>query len=318
MITTDFLVKTQLVSRIRDKMTIIDVHHHFFSSATIASMEKIFGSEMKENFKKFQPKRYKIMMDLKSPEERALQLIDNMKENGINVILPMAFVFDEEGSFEVHKKFPQYFPGVVPFLDPHHHKDPEILEQWVKRGAVSVKLYPGGWPKLTLSSPELLPYFKKMSELHLNPIIHVGVMKGGNTGSMWPVNPMELKPWLTNKDLKDIKFILAHFGAGYLREIFMIAYSHGKRIFIDTSGSNDWIDWSPWMSLTQVFEKSIKALGTSNILFGTDSNIEMLRSDVIIRQQGILQDLITRKIISQEDREKILFENCKNLFNLSL
>ena len=109
MITTDFLVKIQLVSRIRDKMTIIDVHHHFFSSATITSMEKIFGSEMKENFKKFQPKRYKIMMDLKSPEERALQLIDNMKENGINVILPMAFVFDEEGSFEVHKKFPQYF-----------------------------------------------------------------------------------------------------------------------------------------------------------------------------------------------------------------
>lgn len=299
-------------------MKTIDAHHHFFSKKTVESFKKMFGSEMEENFKKFPPKRYKILTELPEPVVRAEQLINDMKENGIDMILPMAFRFDEAGSFEIHKKFPKSFPGVIPFLDPDIHKDPEIMEDWVKNGAVSVKLYPGQWQKFTLSSPELFPYFKKMVELKLNPIIHVGVMKGGNSPNSWPSNPMELRPWLVNKELRDLKFVIAHFGAGYLREVFMIAYSHGKRIFIDTSGSNDWIDWSPWISLTQVFEKSIKALSSSNILFGTDSNVEMLRSDVILRQKGILQDLITRKVITLENKENILSKNTKELFNISI
>lgn len=298
-------------------MAILDIHHHFFSKNTVVAFSKIFGTEFTENFKKFQPERYKKFTEIAEPEKRAIQLMNNMKENDIEKIIPMAFVFDEEGSFEIHKKYPNKFPAVIPFLSPEHHKNPDILEEWKKKGAITVKLYPGSWTKLSLSSKELLPYFKKMDEIGFHPIIHTGVMKGGNTSSMWPVSPMELKPWLTNKNLKSLKFVIAHFGAGYLREIFMIAYSHGKRIFVDTSGSNDWIDWSSWLSLTQVFEKSIKALTTSNILFGTDSNIEMLRSDVIIRQKGILQDLISRKIISQEEREKILYENAKELYNIS-
>jgi predicted TIM-barrel fold metal-dependent hydrolase len=299
-------------------MTLLDVHHHFFSKSTVEAFIRLLGKEFAENFKKFQPERYKIMMELPEPENRARQLIDNMKDNGIDMLLPMAFTFDEEGSFLAHKKYPNQFPGVVPFLDPKYHPDPEIMEDWVKKGAVSIKLYPGQWQNHNLSSPELLPYFKKMAELNLNPIIHFGVMKGGDTSRGWPANPMELRPWLINKDLKNLKFVIAHFGAGYLREIFMIAYTHGKRIFIDTSGSNDWIDWSPWINLTQVFEKSIKALSTSNILFGTDSNIEMLRSDVILRQKGILQDLITRKVITTEDKEKILLKNSLELFSISI
>lgn len=297
-------------------MKIIDVHHHFFSKKTVESFKKVFGPEMEENFKKSAPERHKKLIKLPEPVIRAEQLIANMKENGIDMILPMAFNYDEEGAFEIHKKFPEKFPGVVPFLEPNIHKNPEIMEDWVKRGAVSVKLYPGQWKTHKLSSPELLPYFKKMVELNLNPIVHVGVMKGDPSG--WPANPMELRPWLINKELQNLKFIIAHFGAGYLREVFMMAYSHGKRIFIDTSGSNDWIDWSPWTNLTQVFEKSIKALSSSNILFGTDSNIEMLRSDVILRQKGILQDLITRKVITLEDEERILSKNTLELFNLKI
>jgi len=189
------------------------------------------------------------------------------------------------------------------------------MEEWVKKGAVSVKLHPGTWQKYKLSSPELLPYFKKMVDLNLNPIIHIGVLKGGSS-NLWPANPKELRPWLKNKDLNTLKFIIAHFGAGYLREILMIGYAYGKRIFVDTSGSNDWIDWSPWDNLTQVFEKSIKALSSSNILFGTDSNFKMLRPDVILRQKGILQDLVTRKVITSEDQEKILYKNTMKLFNL--
>ncbi|MHA2105172.1 MAG: amidohydrolase family protein [Candidatus Hodarchaeales archaeon] len=296
----------------------MDMHHHFFSKKTLESFREVYGSEMEENFKNSQPERWKKLSELQEPIIRAEKLIRNMKENEIDFILPMAFGFDATGSFEVHEKFPDKFPGIIPFLEPDTHEDPEIIEDWVKKGACSIKLYPGRWKKYNILSPELLPYFKKMVELNINPIIHVGVMKGGDISNLWPINPMQLKPWLVNKELKNLKFVIAHFGAGYLREVFRIAYSHRERIYLDTSGSNDWIDWSPWINLTQVFEKSLKALKASNILFGTDSNFEMLRSDVILRQKGILRDLITKKVITPEDREKILLKNSLELFNISI
>ena len=256
-------------------------------------------------------------MNIKEPIARAEDLIDDMKKHAIDYILPMSG--NDEGTtiFDIHKKFPDKFPGVIPFLNPELHKEPNIMEDWIKKGAVSVKLYPSQWKKFTLQSEVLLPYFKKMVELNINPIIHAGVVKGGDS-TYWPVNPIKIKPWLIHKDLKDLKFVFAHFGAGYLREILMMAYANKKRILVDTSGSNDWIEWSPWDNLTQVFEKTIRALSSSNILFGTDSNIEMLREDVILRQKGILQDLVTRKVINQEDREKILFTNTVELFNIKL
>ncbi len=295
----------------------LDIHHHFFSKSSVDAQRKFFGPEVVERYKKSDPEGYKEAMALPDSIQRAEQLLIQMKEYNIDYVIPM-FRFPEydSGSFDIHKKFPSKFPGVVPFLNPEINSDPEIMENWVTKGAIGVKLYPAEWEKFTLSSPELLPFFKKMVELHLHPIIHVGVIKGSS--AMWPCNPLEIRPWLTNKELKELKFIFAHFGAGFLREILMMAYANSKRIFVDTSGSNNWIDWSPWSDLTQVFEKSIKALSTSNILFGTDSNVNLLRPDVILRQRGILQDLVTRGVIKEEDREKILFNNAVELFHIKI
>ena len=180
---------------------------------------------------------------------------------------------------------------------------------------MAVKLYPGMWEEFTFSDERLLPYLKALREHDLVPMIHFGVMKGGLQVG-WPANPMELKPWLKHPSLEDLKFVIAHFGAGFLREVLLIAYGHGKRIYVDSSGSNDWIFYSPWQDLTHVFKKTINALGSDHVLFGTDSGLELLREDVISRQVGILTDLVTKKIITKEDVNRILHENARELFKL--
>jgi predicted TIM-barrel fold metal-dependent hydrolase len=299
------------------RMKVIDIHHHFVSKNTVESWKKLYGPEAEENYKKSDPEGFKKLIEIQEPVPRAELLIKQMKDFGIDMMLPMAFKFDVDGSFEVHRKFPDRFPGVIPFLEPESHPDPEIMEEWVKKGAVSVKLHPGTWEKYRLSSPELLPYFKKMVELNINPIIHVGVIKGGSSG-LWPAHPDEIRPWITNKELNSLKFTFAHFGAGYLSDILIMSYGFKKRIFLDTSGSNDWIFSSHWENLTQVFEKSIRALSSSNIMFGTDSNFEAFRPEIILRQKGILQDLVTRKVIGTEDQEKILSKNTIEMFNLKI
>ena len=57
-------------------------------------------------------------------------------------------------------------------------------------------------------------------------------------------------------------------------------------------------------------------MGSSHLLFGSDSGLELLRSNVILRQKGILQDLLTKNIIKDEDVNNILSENAKRIFKI--
>ncbi len=295
-------------------MVIIDVHHHFFSETTIQAFTKIYGEKIADHFRRRDPQRYQRFMTLASPLERARQLMKDMEDKNIDQVLLMSFSHDHHSAFLVHEKYPWFFPGVIPFLNPE--VDPvEIIGEWKKQGAVGVKLYPGTWQRVKLSDDQLLPYLKEIREHELVPMIHFGVMKGGPQVG-WPSNPMELRPWLQHPSLEDLKFIIAHFGAGFLREVLLIAYGHGHRIYVDTSGSNDWIFYSPWQDLTQVFEKTLKALGSDHVLFGTDSGLELLRKEVIDRQLGILVDLKTKNVITQEDVTRILSENARVIFHL--
>ena len=297
-------------------MKIIDMHHHFFSKNTIKAFEKMLGPKVIEEFKKQidYSQRISQFQNLKSPVEQAQILRKDMKRKGIDQVLLMAFTYDAESAFEAHQSYPESFPGVIPFLNPEIDRDSNILLEWKEKGAVGVKFYPGMWNKMRFSDDSLFPYLKKIEELDLVPLIHFGVMKGA-TQRNWPINPLELKPWLQRTDL-NLNFVIAHFGAGYLREILLMAYSYGKKIYVDTSGSNDWIFWSPWQDLTYVFEKTIKALGSDHVLFGTDSGLNLLRKDVIDRQLGILTDLMAKKIITLEDKAKILGLNAKELFGI--
>ena len=192
--------------------------------------------------------------------------------------------------------------------------EPEVMEDYKKRGAVSIKFHPSSWGyDFRFDDKRVFPYLEKCLELELVPMIHFGVIKGGDNIKNWPANPIELRPWLQHPKLQQQKYIISHYGAGFLHEILIMAYSHKKRIFVDTSGSNDWILWSQWQDLTQVFEKAVLTLTPQNILFGTDSGLTTMRHDIVLRQKDILEDLVSRKVISDSQRWEILGNNTKRL-----
>lgn len=296
------------MSRLSKNQKIIDIHHHFITNTAIKAFQKSYPKEVYEKFAKTAEERFSKLPD---PETRSKQLVEDMKEKGVDQILLMTFSGDEDIGFSAHKNYPKHFPGTVPMLLPQYHTDPEIMDEWKNRGAVAIKFYPGFW-NYGFNDERVKPYIEKIQDLGLGIIIHFGVMKGGDVRTLWPSNPLELKPWLTNPKFEDLKFIIAHFGAGFLREVLMMGYSFSKNIAVDTSGSNDWLFNSPWIDLTQVFEKTIKALGSENVFFGTDSNANLIRDDVLIRQIGIIQDLVTKKIITSEEAEQILWKNTQD------
>ena len=73
-------------------------------------------------------------------------------------------------------------------------------------------------------------------------------------------------------DLRDVPIIVPHFGAGYFREALMLA-ELCPNVYLDTSSSNDWMRFqTPPMQMRDVFRQALDILGSSRLLFGTDSS----------------------------------------------
>ncbi len=299
-----------LIQESNEERITIDCHHHFITRESINAFRRFVPPNSFDTNLEFK----EFIDNLPSLEERAKLTVLEMEKSNVDKILLMAFSGDFDTVYKAQKMFPDKFPGVIPFIDPRYDP-PDVIETYKEKGAVSIKFNPGVWGNdLNFNDAKVFYYLEKCLDLELVPMIHFGVIKAGpNNLASWPANPFELRPWLQNPKLEEQKYIIAHFGAGYLREIFLMAYSHKERICVDTSGSNDWISWSPFSNLTHVFEKSIIALSPQHILFGTDSGRLTMRHDVTLRQKGILEDLVTRKIISDEDRWDILGNNAKRL-----
>ncbi|MCZ6785963.1 MAG: amidohydrolase family protein [Planctomycetota bacterium] len=69
------------------------------------------------------------------------------------------------------------------------------------------------------------------------------------------------------------KFVIPHFGAGFLRET-LLAGAQCENVFVDTSSSNNWVKTQvPKIGLKDVFARALDVFGASRILFGTDSNV---------------------------------------------
>ncbi|MFX0087559.1 MAG: amidohydrolase family protein [Candidatus Hodarchaeota archaeon] len=300
----------QLIQGTDKERLTIDCHHHFITKGSISAFRRFIPPDSFETNIEFK----EFIDNLPSLEERAKQTVLEMEKSNVDKILLMAFSGDFDTVYKAQKMFPDKFPGIIPFIDPRYDT-PDVIETYKEKGAVSIKFNPGVWGNdFNFNDERVFPYLEKCLDLELVPMIHFGVIKAGpNNLTSWPTNPFELRPWLQNPILEEQKFIIAHFGAGFLREIFLMAYSHKERLFMDTSGSNDWILWSPFSNLTHVFEKSIIALSPQQVLFGTDSGRFTMRHDVVLRQRGILEDLVTRRIISDEDRWDILGNNAKQL-----
>ena len=81
-------------------------------------------------------------------------------------------------------------------------------------------------------------------------------------------NPVELQSvamWYPQ-----IRFVVPHFGAGYLREALMLA-DLCPNVYLDTSSSNRWMAYEG-LDLRQVYRRVLEVVGPKRLLFGTDSS----------------------------------------------
>ncbi len=194
-------------------------------------------------------------------------------------------------------------------VDPRDPGSPELLEREMAAGFRGVKLYPVN-RCYRLSDPACRPFFEKANELKANLIIHYGVTVDP-TGDLRFADPLDLSP--VARDFPDLQFVIAHFGAGWLDSVLRLAYQC-KNVCVDTSGTNNWMDYYvPKMTLPEVFERALMALGPERVLFGTDSGTTApYRTWIRFMQQRTLEEMG----LSAGDRDLILRGNASRIFRL--
>lgn len=142
-------------------------------------------------------------------------------------------------------------------------------------------------------------------------VIHFGVTIGGKS-DLFHGNPVMLSRVL--REYPDINFTVAHFGAGFFRELLMLKYKQDN-LFVDTSGTNNWIEYqdNPF-ALKDVFKKTIKVFTSKNIIFGSDTRIFPYgyRENIMNQQLSILRKLG----LKQESINDIMYNNARRIFRI--
>jgi len=83
-------------------------------------------------------------------------------------------------------------------------------------------------------------------------------------------NPLSLVPAANVH--RRVRFVVPHFGAGFLRETMLLG-AQCDNVYVDTSSSNSWRSvLCPKPALSEVFARTLEVFGPERVLFGTDSS----------------------------------------------
>jgi predicted TIM-barrel fold metal-dependent hydrolase len=113
---------------------------------------------------------------------------------------------------------------------------------------------------------------------HTVAFVHCGVLSVGVRKALGLPSPFDMK-FSNPIDLhavalrfSQLRFVVPHFGAGYLREALMLC-DLCPNVYLDTSSSNSWMRYEEaHLDLRTVFRRALDVAGPQRLLFGTDSS----------------------------------------------
>ncbi len=180
------------------------------------------------------------------------------------------------------------------------------FHEWGLRG---VKLYPPT-QRFSASDRAVYPIYEAAAEQGLPVLFHFGITVAPIYDLRF-ANPLHLSA--AAKDFPEITFVIAHCGAGFLRETLFLAY-HTENIWVDTSGTNNWREYTPGApSLDAIFGDLLRTYGPRRVMFGTDSTLPGEYREAILAEQREVFEHLTE---TREDRTAIFGGNARRLFGL--
>ena len=189
------------------------------------------------------------------------------------------------------------------YVDPRDPHAPALLEREMAAGFRGVKLLPVN-RCYRLSDPACRPFFEKAAELGRE---HDHPLRRDRRSHRRPALRRPARPVSGGARLPRPHASSSRTSApGWLDEVLRLAYQC-KNVCVDTSGTNNWMDYDvPKLTLAEVFERCLMALGPERVLFGTDAGTTApYRTWIKFQQTRVLEELG----LSDGDRDLILRGN---------
>lgn len=292
-------------------MAIIDSHLHLITAQMLRRQRDRFPSYRKKAVESARIRGKSFEERLKELEQLTLEdharsWLEAFDQAGVEA---GAFIAVGEGNEELAQFValnPQRFLGWGSLPDPRHPDAARTVARFRAMRLSGLKLYPP-IQRFLPNDRTLYPIYEAAAEQGLPILFHFGITVGSFYDLSY-ASPLPLSAPV--KEFPEVTFVIAHFGAGFLRETLFLAY-HTENVCVDTSGTNNWRLYHPGEPpLEQVFRDALRAFGSNRILFGTDSTVWGGYRHHILKEQ---MEILDRLEISDEDRHLILAENARRI-----
>lgn len=204
---------------------------------------------------------------------------------------------------------PERFVGYTTF-NPTDRLNADLLGKQVDEGGVKgLKLYPMAG-HFHVDDEACFPVYEVCEAKHIPVIVHFGISINA-THDLRFGNPLDLSQLALR--FPGVTWIIPHFGAGFFREALMLAAQY-RNVCIDTSSSNNWVRYAPYpTTLTDLFRRTLQAVGSEKLIFGTDSSFfpRGFRRNILDDQLAICHELT----LSREETDNIFNNNIRRILD---
>jgi len=251
-----------------------DAHVHFFSHrffSTLAAQKQLQLATL--------PALLGWDLPLEAPEELAAAWVQELDRRGVDKAALIASIpGDPDSVIAAVRKFPQRFYGYA-MVDPTATEALAQCQQMLASGHIQCLCFFPAMHRYSMHDNRVsalldvaAAYPRAAAFVHCG-VLSVGVRKKLGLPSHFDMrysNPLDLHEVALR--YPTLRFIVPHFGAGFLREGLMLC-DLCPNIYLDTSSSNSWMRYEEaHVDLRTVFRRALDVAGPRRLLFGTDSS----------------------------------------------
>lgn len=297
------------------ELPVSDAHVHFFSHRFFAALAEQKGSSV-EALAPLLGWR----LPEEDPEHLAQAWVQELDRQGVSRAALIASVAGDQGSvIPAVRAFPQRFFGYM-MVNPAGAEAVVQTEQALASGHIHGLCFFPAMHRYSIQDERTLALLDLLASVPRTIVfVHCGVLSVGvrkklGLPSLFDMrfsNPIDLHAVALR--YPGIRFVIPHFGAGYLREALMLC-DLCPNIYLDTSSSNSWIRYDEGhLDLRGVFRRALDVAGTKRLLFGTDSSYfpRGWNREIFEAQTKALYEIG----IEEETARRIFHDNLMQLFS---
>jgi len=296
-------------------LAVSDAHIHFFSHRFFATL----AEQKKAPVDSLAP-LLGWQLPAEDPKTLADTWVQELDRHGVSKAALIASVpGDQESVIAAVRAFPQRFYGYM-MVNPVAPSPAADVERAVASGHIhglcffpAMHRYSIQDDRATALLDLLAGHPRAIAFVHCG-VLSVGVRKKLSLPSPFDMrfsNPIDVHAVALR--YPQVRFVIPHFGAGYLREALMLC-DLCPNVYLDTSSSNSWMRYDEsHLDLRAVFRRALDVAGPKRLFFGTDSSYfpRAWNWDIFEAQTKALYEIG----ITEETARLIFHENLMQLFS---